>query len=124
MSKSYFGFAISDSMFSGDVTLHRCKVSPDMAIAYVKRGDVISCLNPSHKATIDAAVSIGLEVEIPETPPRVSLVPGDEIMVMSVRGLPRLTDRHEYTPDEISKAKFEFAFWTCEAMDTLPLLDW
>lgn len=30
----------------------------------------------------------GIEVEIPEIPPRVSLGPGDSIIVMAVRGLP------------------------------------
>ena len=46
---------------------------------------------------------------IPEAPSRVSLGSGDSVIVMGVRGLSRLTDRHEYTEEEIAKASFLFA---------------
>lgn len=46
----------------------------------------------------------GIKVEIPEIPSRVSLGPGDSIIVTAVRGLPRLTDHHEYTDEEIAKS--------------------
>ena len=74
--------------------------------------DTNICLNPSHSATISAMKSrFGIDVEIPSSPPRVNLFVGDQLVVMSVRGLPRLTDRHEYTEDEIASASFSFAFW-------------
>lgn len=74
---------------------------------------VESCCNPSHKATIDAMKArFGIDVPIPETPPRVVLGSGDSVIVMGVRGLPRLTDRHEYTEDEIASATFTFAMYT------------
>jgi hypothetical protein len=45
--------------------------------------------------------------------PQVSLSPGDSIVVMSVRGLPRLdASRHEYTQAEIDSATFAFSRWT------------
>jgi hypothetical protein len=54
----------------------------------------------------------GLHVGVPETPPRVELSIGDAVIVMGVRGLPRLTDRHEYTDEEIAQATFIFSMYT------------
>jgi hypothetical protein len=110
--KTYFGFALADSMFASDCTITRCTVPVEEVRALVAQG-VESCCNPSHKATIDAMRSrFGIDVPIPETPPRVSLGPGDSVIVMGVRGLPRLTDRHEYTEEEIAQATFTFSMYT------------
>ena len=110
--KTYFGFALADSMFSGNCTIAHREVSVDEVKSLVQQG-VVSCLNPSHKATIDAMnLRYEIEVSIPETPPRVSLVQGDSVVVMGVRGLPRLTDRHEYTAEEIEKATFTFSMYS------------
>ncbi|MEI8103745.1 MAG: hypothetical protein WCG84_02490 [Candidatus Moraniibacteriota bacterium] len=54
-------------------------------------------------------------VAIPETPPRVAVGVGDSVVVMGVRGLPRLTDRHEYTAKEIASASFTFAQYSVTA---------
>lgn len=109
--KTYFGFAISDSMFNGNLNITRTNISVDAVKALLPAA--IPCLNPSHVATIDAMKQrFDLEVEIPSTPPRVNLDPLDRLIVMSVRGLPRLTDRHEYTPEEIQSATFSFSLWT------------
>lgn len=110
--KIYFGFALADSMFAGNCTITRRVLSVEEIKALVAQG-VESCCNPSHKATIDAMRSrFGINVSIPETPPRVVLGSGDSVIVMGVRGLPRLTDRHEYTEDEIASATFTFAMYT------------
>ena len=37
---------------------------------------------------------------------------GDAVVVMGVRGLPRLTDRHEYTSEEVASASFTFSLYT------------
>ncbi|MBU3924918.1 hypothetical protein KJ854_03200 [Patescibacteria group bacterium] len=37
------------------------------------------------------------------------------MIVMSVRGLPRLTDRHEYTEEEVAKATFAFSVYNVSA---------
>jgi hypothetical protein len=109
--KVYFGFAISDGMFDGDCVAIRSPLSVDH-VREVIHGGVIPCLNPSHKATIVAMQEkFGIDVEIPATPPSVKLSVGDALVIMSVRGLPRLTDRHEYTSDEIDRASFSFALW-------------
>ncbi|MEK7144538.1 MAG: hypothetical protein AAB794_01610 [Patescibacteria group bacterium] len=110
--KTYFGFALGDSMFSGDVVIRRQELTPEKVKLAVARG-AIPCCNPSHSATIHAMTNrFGIEVEIPSEPPRVSLEPGDSVIVMGVRGLPRMTDRHEYTAEEVARATFQFAAYT------------
>ena len=105
--KVYFGFALADSMFSGDCKIERSILSVEESKDLIETA--IPCINPSHTATIDAMRGrYGIDVKIPESPPQVCLAEGDSLVVMAVRGLPRLTDRHEYTDDEVAKATFQF----------------
>lgn len=107
----YFGFALADSMFNGDCMIMRKALTADEV--KVMAQELTPCLNPSHKATIDAMrARFDIDVEIPEQPPRVSVGIGDGVVVMGVRGLPRLTDRHEYTEEEIAAATFSFSEYT------------
>ncbi len=109
----YFGFALADSMFFGNCTIRRRELSVDEVKAM--EGSFTPCLNPSHQATIDAMhARFGIGVEIPSQPPRVSVGSGDSVVVMGVRGLPRLTDRHEYTEEEIAAATFSFSEYTVD----------
>lgn len=79
------------------------------------------CLNPSHAATIAAMRDrYGIDVPIPTSPPRVELAQCDSIIVMGVRGLPRLTDRHEYTAEEVAQATFQFARYTVLVSNSPP----
>jgi hypothetical protein len=124
MGKVFFGFAISDSMFPAheqtlDEGWHLYRRSRPLVDVIKwfevakKEGRFACCCNSSHTATIKAMTDrFGLDVDIPATPPKVELDIGDTLIVMSVRGLPRLTDRHEYTFDEINKASFTFAQWS------------
>jgi hypothetical protein len=110
--KVYFGFALADSMFAGDCSILRTSLSVQEVKSIIEEG-VEPCLNPSHLASIDAMRSrFGIGVPIPETPPKVLLGSGDSIVVMGVRGLPRLTDRHEYTNEEVASATFSFNLYT------------
>lgn len=112
MVKVFFGFALADSMFSGDVVIKRRQIDAEEAKAIIGQG-VEPCLNPSHVATIDAMQRrFGINVEIPSTPPQVKLGVGDQLIVMGVRGLPRMTDRHEYTEEEVAQATFNFSLYT------------
>lgn len=113
MNKTFFGFAIADSMFNGDVQIERRSLTAEQARELVEAG-VIPCLNPSHVATIDAMKArYGIDVAIPEKAPQVSLGTGDAVIVMGVRGLPRLdATRHEYTSEEIAGATFSFSIYT------------
>lgn len=107
----FFGFAVADSMFPGDCLISRRAMEVAEVKAMIEQG-VEPCLNPSHVATIDAMRKrFNINVAIPETPPKVELRKGDRLVVMGVRGLPRLTDRHEYTEDEVAKATFSSSLY-------------
>lgn len=105
----YFGFALADSMFSKATVIRRSILTVEQVKAKLEEG-YVSCCNPSHVSTIQAAEKrFGLIVDIPATPPRVDVGPGDSVIVMGVRGLPRLTDRHEYSEEEVAQATFQFS---------------
>lgn len=109
----YFGFALSDSMFAslGECSPTRKPLPTEQGLELLK-GEFTACLNPSHSATIHALENrFGVVVPIPEKPPLVNLGKGDSLLIFAVKGLPRLTDRHEYTHDEIEKASFSFVLW-------------
>lgn len=113
MSKMFFGFALADSMFSGDVTIKRQVLTTDEVHQYLANPNLVVCLNPSHVATIQAMRNrFGIDVAIPDSPPQMKLSVGDDLIVMGVRGLPRLTNRHEYDDQEIEAATFSFAMYT------------
>ena len=113
---TYFGFAVADSMFDEleECVVLREKISLEKVKERVVGPEgVISCVNKSHEATIDAIKRrLDIAVEVPKEPPRVSLASGDNLIVVGVRNLPRLTDRREYTNREIAKAKFAFSLYT------------
>ena len=111
---TYFGFGLADSMFPGACTIARRPLSLSEAQAIVA-GGVVSCLNPSHAATVGAMRARGLDVPIPATAPRVELRPGDRLVVLGVRGLPRLEGRHEYTDEEIAGATFALSLYEVRA---------
>jgi hypothetical protein len=113
-STVFFGFAIADSMFRGEAIVRRMPLTEDDVRHIVARG-VMSCCNPSHVPTIAAMRErFGFDVTVPEKAPLVSLYTGDALVVMSVRGLPRLEGRHEYTAEEITNATFSFALYVVE----------
>ena len=124
MATLYFGFGLSDGMFNGDLNIRRKDLKDDGGYAdYLLRNpqavfadQVGICLNPAHKATIDAMVAkYGISgIEIPDEAVQIKMQPGDSLLVMSPRGLPRLVDRHEYTDAEVANATFNFAVWTVE----------
>ena len=84
---TFFGFALADSMFSSDCAIVRTAIDHEEVKRMAENGELTPCLNPSHAATIAAMRErFGIEVEIPETPPKVVLSQGDSIVVMGVRG--------------------------------------
>ena len=112
----YFGFAIADGMFPPKVAASRQPLTTAEAVALISAGGVVPALNPYHRATIAAMRNrFGIEVEIPESPPKINLKAGDKFIVMSVRGLPRLTEAREYTDEEIASATFAFGLWMIHA---------
>ena len=112
--KTFFWFALADSMFAGNCQIVRRKLTVEQVSERIAQG-VEPCVNPSHAATIAAMRDkFGLDVAIPATPPRVCVGSGDAVIVMGVRGLPRLTDRHEYSHEEVAQATFEFHEYSVE----------
>lgn len=111
---TYFAFAIADSMFPARAAASREPITAEDVRAVI--AECIPALNPSHASTINAMrIRYDLAIEIPATAPRVVLESGDTVVVMSVRGLPRLdATRHEYTEAEIESATFEFARWSVQ----------
>jgi len=109
MGKVYVGLAFSASMLPpGHVRMVKDDLSIDEVRKVIEAG-AISCANPAHRATLNALrAKYGIEISIPDRPPRVALERGDSIVVLQVGGLPRLVDRHEYTPEEIESATFSF----------------
>lgn len=119
--KIYIGLAVADSMFPESCLVERRPAPLPLVMKLLgpnEPGDdseVVNCCNPSHAASLSALkerFGIDLGATIPTFPPKVSLQSGDVLLVMSVRGLPRLTDRHEYTVSEIAGAQFAFGMWT------------
>lgn len=110
-NKTFFGFAIADSMLPASCILRKSEIATH-EIREMK--DLVSCLNPSHAATIAAMRQRYTfdNVQIPDKAPQVVLSDGDKLIVMSVRGLPRLdASRHEYTKAEIDSATFAFSLY-------------
>ena len=112
----YVGFAISDSMFDGDVAISRRRLSPGEAKPLIS--SAVPCVNPSHTSTIDALKRrYDVEIAVPQTAPVIKLKLGDRLVVIGVRGLPRLEGRHEYTQHEIEAADFGFSLWEVHSPD-------
>jgi len=109
---TFFGFAISDSMFAGDCNLTRKELSIEK-IRWHLSGDIVVCFNPLYKVIIDVMEKqFDIKVVIFEKPPVVNLSAGDKLIVLLVGGLSRLIDRHEYIDEKIAKAMFKFVVWT------------
>jgi len=109
----YFGFAVADAMFPANAVASRRPLTGEEVKTLLAEG-YVSCCNPQHKTTLQAAkLRYDLDIVVPEKAPMVALGVGDQVVVMSVRGLPRLEEnRHEYSEDEVAKATFVFGLWT------------
>ena len=110
--KTYFGFGIAPSMFPQACTIRKETLTVEQAREVIA-GGVVSCLNPSHKSSIDVMQTrFGISVEIPPKAPSVLVQVGERVLVLGVGGLPRLEGRHEYTSEEVANAKFALALFT------------
>jgi len=121
MHKIYFGVGIDDSMFDSfdEIVIERNFLTFYDVKKMIKDG-VTSCCGNSHLAKINALKQrFGIDVSIADTDNMISLGYGDSIIVMKVRGLPRLTDR-EYTEEEIADAEFSFSLYTIVSFAIVP----
>ncbi len=113
MARTFVGLAMSSTMFQGDLLILRRELSPVEVREILARQDVVSCVNPSHKATVDALKKkFGIEVPIPDGPaPKIVLEPGDSLLVLSANFKRRLAEGEKYSPEEVEAAQYEFALY-------------
>lgn len=72
--------------------------------------NAVPCIDPKHSAIIELMTKrLGIALDIPTNPPAVNFQEGDALIVMSVRGLPRLTGKQRYSHDEAENASFKFS---------------
>jgi hypothetical protein len=108
MARTFVGLALSSTMFEGEYLIARLVLGLGR-VKHLLSGEIVSCLNPSHTATIEALrQKYGIEIPIPESAPKVTLEPGDTLVVLSARFSRRLAEGERYSAEEIATATFEF----------------
>jgi hypothetical protein len=113
---TYISLAISDTMFpQHSERLIRTRLSAEMVKRRLDMVEVISALNVSHSATIDAiARRFGLALPLPahDAPaPKITLLPGDELFVVQAQFRRRLAEGERYSDEEIEAAPIAFSRW-------------
>ena len=107
----FIGLAIADSMFAPDASIQRKPLTVEQVKELVASG-VESACNASHANTLQALeTKHGIRLSS-QGAPKVNLNIGDSIIVMSVRGLPRLEGTAQYSDEQIAAATFAFGIWT------------
>jgi hypothetical protein len=102
-------------MFGHGVTgIYRQPLTPEEVAYLLKHGDFESCANPGHVVTLEVLrTHFGIEVPVPPAPPTIKLVePGDQVLVLGLDNPKRLSERREYTRDEVLAAGLSFAIYT------------
>lgn len=112
----YIGFAIADSMLPPHCVVRKMPIAPSAVRLMLADSPPdqpwVVIGNSSHAATFDALRRrFGIDLTVPDGAPMVCLRKDDELIVCSVRGLPRLTDRHQYTPEEIELAEIRCSYY-------------
>ncbi len=105
----YFGFAVADSMFEADCLIRHTILTLDEVLHRVGLG-VVSCINPNHESTIKAMHSLGIHVPTTESAQSILLQPGDQLIVMGIRG-PKRGLAKEYSDEVIAEARFVFKLY-------------
>lgn len=109
MARTFVGLAMSSTMFAEEALLVRMPIGAQRVMDIAESEECVSCVNPSHAATIDALrEKFGITLPIPETAPKVSLEPGDTLVVLSARFSRRLAEGERYSAEEVAAATFEF----------------
>jgi len=107
---TFISLAVSDTMFPDNATLAKTSITRD-DLSLILQGSVLSALNPSHKSTIDVIKrKFWIDLPIPEKAPKVSLVSGDQLVVIQAQ-LPRLAEGEVHSADTVENAKIKFSLW-------------
>jgi len=108
--KKYLGLTIANSIFPPT-----CVIKKEQAnIDEIKNSlnEIIICINVAYKWVLEAFVKkFKISLTVPQNNPQPSLTQGDTIYVLSVKGL---SEKGEYTEEEINKATFELFKYTVE----------
>jgi hypothetical protein len=108
MARTFVGLALSSTMFQEECLVVRMPLNL-LRVQRLLMDEVVSCVNPSHQATLDALRErFGIEIPIPETAPKVTLEPGDTLVTLSARFSRRLAEGEKYSAEEVAAATFEF----------------
>ena len=109
----YINNAIADSMFDATETAQmiiKMSITEAQAKEWLSRWDVWHGGNPSHKNTWDAAAKrLGDSRLANPKGGKLNMIHGDELLVVSLAGLPRET--REFTDEEVSKATMSFSLY-------------
>lgn len=117
MSILYFAVALSDGMINSDANITRQALRLGQVKAAINHamalGTLKPCLDHTHQAILDALYKrYDICISVPSTTAQVNLAVNDRLIVMNVKGLPRLTaNRKEYHLEEIAAATFVFTLW-------------
>ena len=107
---TYISLAISDTMFPDSASLSKKSINHD-DLRLILQGPVLSALNPSHKSTIDVIKrKFWIDLPIPERAPKVSLVSGDQLVVIQAQ-LPRLAEGEIHSAETVENAQIKFSLW-------------
>ncbi len=118
MAKTFVGLAMSSTMFGREALISRRVLDAEEAKRIIS-GEIVSCFNPSHIATIEAIrTHFDIEVEIPETAPKVTLEQGDSLLVLSARFPRRLNEGERFSSEEVDSVSFELVEYTVEFSTT------
>jgi len=112
MINYYFGLDIevSDSIFPAFSTIVKSEVSAHKVRCIIPRSRI--CINRSHNGIIAALKErFDIAVEIPEVQPPMTLVQGDALIILRVRGTAILTGDSSPTKEQIESAIFEFSMY-------------
>src|SRR5712692_1976994 len=108
---TYVSLAISGTMFPEDCNIEKMGISPEGMQAALKRDNIVSALNPSHKSTIDVIRrKFGFDLPIPERAPKVSLESGDQLIVLQAQR-PRLAEGEVHSQETVENAQIKFSLY-------------
>lgn len=109
---TYIGLAVSGTMFPIEGNIKMTEATPEEVQHLVVSQNITSALNPSHTSTIDAIRrKFDLALPVPETAPKVSLAPGDSLIIIQAH-LPRLAEGEVHSAETIERADITFRRWT------------
>jgi hypothetical protein len=120
MARTFVGLAMSSTMFAEEALLVRMPINAKRVMDIAESEECVSCVNPSHIATIEALrEKYGINLPIPETAPKVTLEPGDTLVILSARFNRRLAEGERYSAEEVAAATFEFVAYAAIDLEAL-----